>query len=77
MSPIYEYRCPCGHVVERLRPMSDRHLPELCPQCAGAALLIISATHAPPDGVYSYAPNIGSPDAHDRKQEIIRAREKR
>src|SRR5690606_14814719 len=31
--PLYEYRCPCGVVTERLRSVKDRDVPILCPSC--------------------------------------------
>lgn len=71
MSPIYEYRCPNGHRHERLRSYTDRSAPAACPFCEAAAAPIISAPHVLPDGVYSYAPNIGSADAFDRKMAKI------
>lgn len=52
--------------------MEERHLPALCPQCAQAMTLAVSAPHVPVDGIYSYAPNIGSADAHERKNAKIR-----
>jgi hypothetical protein len=31
--------------------------------------------HVPVDGIYSYAPNIGTAAEHERKNEVIRARQ--
>jgi len=33
---------------------------------------IIAAAHVEPDGVHSYAPNIGDPNRFERQQEAIR-----
>ena len=78
MSPIYEYRCPNGHVHERLRKISERDNPASCLVCMGQALPIISLPHIEPDGVYSYEPNVGSKDDFDRKQaKLAKHREQR
>ena len=69
MSPIYDYRCPdCDRVDERLRRYDERDYKANCPDCGSRQVRIPSAHHNPPDGVYSYAPNIGSADAFERKQ---------
>lgn len=72
--PIYEYKCPdCCEVHSRLRPMKRRKAPVVCPGCGGLhAQLIISRAHVPPDGVYSYAPNVGDPKAFERRAENIK-----
>jgi len=71
MSPIYEYVCPNGHRHERLRSYDQRENPAVCPFCEEAADPIISSPHVLPDGVYSYAPPIGTMDAFDRKMAKI------
>ena len=68
MSPLYEYKCPNGHIHSRLRKVEQREEPAKCLQCDHDAEVIISAPHLMPDGVYSYAPNIGSAEAFERKQ---------
>lgn len=73
MSPIFEYRCvACRHVQEELRPMVEYRRPGVCQRCGQEAIRIISLPHALPDGLYSYAPNIGDPNTHERRNEIIR-----
>ena len=72
--PLFEYRCPNGHIHNRLRKIDERSDPARCLQCDAMTEPIISAPHVPPDGVYSYAPNIGDPNAHDRRNEIIKER---
>lgn len=72
--PLYEYRCVAGHLSTDLRRVADRNDPLPCPQCGLYRELLISAPHIVPDGVYSYAPNIGSADAFEQRQEVIRKR---
>lgn len=43
-----------------------------CPDCGAPTEYILSAHHAPPDGIYSYAPNIGTADNYERKAELHR-----
>lgn len=72
--PLYQYRCGEGHEVERLRKYEDRDAPEICEECGSAMRRIFSAHHQAPDGIYSYAPNIGSAEAFERKQAEMEAR---
>lgn len=68
--PLYEYRCPdCDRIDERLRRYEDRDSKANCPTCGGRAERIISAHHRQPDGIYSYAPNLGNPADFERKWE--------
>ena len=69
--PIYEYRCTNGHIHERLRKYDDRDEPAWCIHCDAQALRKMSAPHVPPDGVYSYCPNVGSMDTFERKRAKI------
>lgn len=69
--PIYEYRCPNGHTHERLRRYVERDRECRCLECDELAQRILSTPHIGPDGMYSYAPNVGSKDAFDRKQAKI------
>jgi putative FmdB family regulatory protein len=66
--PLYEYKCADGHTHQRLRKMAERDEPCTCLECDLPAEPIISAPHVPPDGVYSYAPNIGTAKDFERKQ---------
>lgn len=68
---IYQYSDKNGHIAERFRKMDNRHDPLDCSECGEPMHLIISRPHVPPDGVYSYAPNIGSADAFERKRSTI------
>ena len=69
--PLYEYKCPNGHIHDRLRKIDERDHPARCLQCDTPAQPIISAPHVMPDGTYSYAPNVGSMDDFDRKRAKI------
>lgn len=70
--PIYEYRCACGHVTEELRRIGERGTSAACEHCGSTASLVISRTHSPPDGVYSYAPNLGTEESFERKRNAIK-----
>lgn len=69
--PIYEYRCGSGHIHEDIRAYQHRNRRTHCPRCKRLARLIPSAHHAEVDGIYSYAPNVGSATAFDRKNQAI------
>lgn len=71
MSPIYEYRCPSGCVTELFRPISERTTPTVC-ACGQKAELSVSLTAKRTDGIYSYAPNVGSEQKFERHREAIR-----
>jgi hypothetical protein len=68
---IYEYQCPERHITEKMRKIADRHQPVEC-KCGKQASLIISRPHCPPDGIYSYAPNIGDANTFDRRHEMLK-----
>lgn len=73
MTPIYEYECPggCGS-KELIRKWKNRDEPLPTCDCGEPMRRIVSAHHAVPDGMYSYAPNLGSAEAFERKQERIK-----
>lgn len=67
--PIYEYVCPAGHRSEELRKYEERDTPLECFECERPDVMMrrhFSAHHKQPDGMYSYAPNIGDPAKFDR-----------
>lgn len=64
--PLYEYRCPERHSRERIRKYEDRDAVLIC-GCGEPMRRVVSAHHAPVDGIYSYAPNLGDPTAFERK----------
>jgi putative FmdB family regulatory protein len=74
MMPIYEYCCSQGHRCDRLRKYTQRDRGVRCGECGRAMKRVLSLPHCAPDGVYSYAPNIGSPEAFERRQAAIRER---
>ena len=67
MAPLYEYQCGEGHRAERLRRYEARDEPTTCDRCGSAMRRVMSAHHAPVDGIYSYAPNLGSASDFERK----------
>lgn len=71
--PIYDYKCPDGHITTRLVRWSQKPDTVPCKTCGKGAKWQFPAVHVPPDGVYSYEPNLGDPDQFDRRQEEIRA----
>lgn len=74
MSPTYEYRCGDGHVSDRRCRYEDRPKTIACHRCGRRARPIISLSGVEPDGVHSYAPNIGDPVRFERQQEAIKNR---
>jgi putative FmdB family regulatory protein len=53
--PIYEYKCPNGHLIEVIHGMSEPG-PESCPECAAAPLVRVLhpvAVHFKGSGFYS------------------------
>jgi putative FmdB family regulatory protein len=76
MSPLYEYECPDGHRHTLLRKYEKRDLIPECPKCTAPTRRIFTAHYRQPDGIYSYAPNVGDPNDFDRRHEAIKAGEK-
>ncbi|MBK8006764.1 MAG: zinc ribbon domain-containing protein [Gemmatimonadetes bacterium] len=74
--PIYTYQCPKGHRQERFRKITARRRPVPCNRCTAKAQLVLTRTHCPPDGVYSYAPNLGDPARFERQREALRTGKK-
>lgn len=70
--PLYDYRCGEGHIHEDLRAYDFRDKRTRCPRCKRIAKRIPSAHHAETDGIYSYAPNVGSPERYERQRQAIR-----
>lgn len=56
--PLYVYRCDARHETEYLTRFGTRP-PTQCPRCGRKVERIMAPAAIPPDGVYSYEPNIG------------------
>lgn len=69
--PLYDYKCPGGHITEKIRKYLDRDQPVLC-HCGEMTARMAPLPHCPPDGIYSYAPNIGSANAFEKRQQAIK-----
>jgi putative FmdB family regulatory protein len=70
--PIWDFECVNGHRVERLVKIEDRDRPRLCSTCREPLARKISPTHVAPDGVYSYAPNVGDPERFERQRQAMK-----
>lgn len=69
---IYPYRCDNGHTFDLIRKMAERDEPAPCPSCGHNAPRVMHVPHTIPDGVYSYAPNLGSEAAFARRLDAQR-----
>jgi putative FmdB family regulatory protein len=74
--PLYDYRCPAGHITIRLRNYDERDAPVLCRECGVVTERLFPVPHVGPDGMYSYAPNLGSKDTFDRKWDLMEQRKR-
>jgi len=70
--PIWDYHCPDGHTVEQVRSVATRDEERPCHCGKPLARVEISRSHVAPDGVYSYAPNIGDPERFERQRQAIK-----
>jgi len=64
---IYEYECRHGHRREELRKIADRDARADCQTCLEPMTRVMSVPAKRTDGIYSYAPNIGDPNTHERR----------
>jgi hypothetical protein len=71
--PLYDFECPNGHRHEVIRSYDRRDESWPCLTCEGPMARIWSAAHVPPDGVYSYAENLGDPERFERQREAIKS----
>jgi hypothetical protein len=72
--PIFERACSNGHVSDVIRNYDRRDEPVACPECgADTTRLEVSRSHVPPDGDYSYAPNVGDPERFERQRAAIQS----
>ena len=74
MSPLYEYTCPNDHTTTELVPFDQSLTPIDCPTCGKPAERDFPIPHMPPDGIYSYCPNIGTPEQFERRKADADAR---
>ena len=72
--PIYPYRCPEGHTREEIRRYEARDEAVVC-DCGEPMRRTVAASHIGPDGMYSYAPNLGDPNVHERRNAMIAAQD--
>ena len=74
--PIYEYVCPAGHKATQLRAFQERSNPLGCHECGEPMEYVISLPAKRTDGIYSYAPNIGSASRFERHRDAIKRGDK-
>lgn len=70
--PLYARQCPDGHTADVLRSIARMDEPVDCDACGKPTARIMARSHVAPDGVYSYAPNIGDPDRFERQRQAIK-----
>lgn len=70
--PLYDYKCSNGHVVEKLRPFVQCDAQTTCAECAEPMARQVARPHCVPDGMYSYAPNLGDPVKFEKRMEAQR-----
>lgn len=70
--PSYDYKCEAGHYMSAFRKISSRHDAPACKDCGANTVLIMSAPHVGPDGIYSYCPNVGTEWDFERKRSAVR-----
>ena len=70
--PIYEYRCSNEHLSSKICSHAASYEPHVCPRCGEIAERQFPMSHVEPDGIYSYAPNIGTEQDYERRRTAIR-----
>lgn len=70
--PIFEYACGAGHRVDTIRHYDKRDDPKACDCGLPMTRIEVSRPSGSPDGIYSYAPNIGDPDRFERQRQAIK-----
>jgi putative FmdB family regulatory protein len=68
--PLYDYACSNGHTFERIvrYAVADE---QTC-HCGAALTRLPHKPHVEPDGIYSYAPNIGTEATFERRRAAVR-----
>ena len=74
--PLYDFKCANGHTHEVIRSYELRDTPWGCLTCNEPMQRVFSASHVPPDGVYSYSPNVGDPERFERQRHAIKTGQK-
>lgn len=70
--PLYDFKCANGHTTELVVSYEKRDDPAFCSLCGDASTRQFPLPHVPPDGVYSYAPNVGCPERFERQRHAIK-----
>ena len=70
--PRYDWVCPAGHVTEVFRSIARRNEPLTCSTCGAEMMRTVSAPHVEPDGMYSYAENLGNADQFERRLQAMK-----
>lgn len=65
--PLFEYECASGHRREELLKAGDA--PVVICSCGLPMARLFPLVHRPPDGIYSFAENIGRP--YEKRQQAI------
>ena len=66
--PLYDYKCGKGHTTTLIRSYEKRVELPRCKTCGGKTTYQFPLVHAMPDGMYSYAPNLGSAANFEKRQ---------
>ena len=75
--PVYDYDCgKCGAVVSRIRKWEEKGDSVTC-ECGAPMDPLFPLPHCLPDGMYSYAPNVGSEESFERKMGKININKER
>ena len=69
--PLYDYRCANGHTRERIVRYEMRDEAAWC-ECGALFTRLMHTPHCVPDGMYSFAPNVGSEAEFARRLDAIR-----
>jgi putative FmdB family regulatory protein len=69
--PLYDFQCSAGHTAEKLVRYEQADDARVC-HCGLPLKRLMHTPHTIPDGVYSYSPNVGSPETFERRYEAIR-----
>lgn len=74
--PLYDYKCGEGHLTTEFRSYENRKRGPKCKRCGAKTQYQFPMSHVEPDGIYSYAPNIGTEADFERRREAIKEGQK-